>query len=242
MKNNPYFSHDYNARADRKLVKLQAKLNMEGIGIFWCIIEMLYEEAGYLPKEYDSIAFELRANNSTIKSVIEDFDLFEFDDEKFWSESCLERINKRMEISKIARENINKRWDKYKRNTGVIPKLYKPDTLKERKGKEREGKENKGKEREGKESKEGKIIYPLLEEVILYFQKNGFPESLAKRAFEYYSVADWKDSKGNQVRNWKQKMQAVWFKEENKFKINGTTHKEKADPNIPIAKGGYNYD
>jgi hypothetical protein len=50
----------------------------------------------------------------------------------------------------------------------------------------------------------------------LYFLENGFPEKAATKAFNYYSVADWKDSKGNKVKNWKQKMQSVWFKDENK--------------------------
>ena len=31
--------------------------------------------------------------------------------------------------------------------------------------------------------------------------------------------SDWKDSKGNKVKNWKQKMQSVWFKDENKIII-----------------------
>jgi hypothetical protein len=76
--------------------------------------------------------------------------------------------------------------------------------------------EGKGRERKGKEGKEVGFQPPTLAEVILYFLENGFPEATAKRAFNYYSVANWKDSKGNQVKNWRQKMQAVWFKEENK--------------------------
>lgn len=57
---------------------------------------------------------------------------------------------------------------------------------------------------------------PSLEEVLLYFKENNFDENTAIKAFKYYDVANWKDSKGNQVLNWKQKMQSVWFKEENK--------------------------
>ena len=34
-----------------------------------------------------------------------------------------------------------------------------------------------------------------------------------KRFFDYYSAGNWKDSKGNQIINWKQKMIAVWEKE-----------------------------
>jgi len=55
-----------------------------------------------------------------------------------------------------------------------------------------------------------------LEAVILYFKQNDFPDYLAKKFFEYYSVNDWKDSNGKKISSWKQKAQSVWFKEENK--------------------------
>ena len=61
--------------------------------------------------------------------------------------------------------------------------------------------------------------YPDLDQVKLYFIENGYPEQLAVKAFNYYHVAGWKDSNGKQVRNWKQKMQSVWFKDENKPKV-----------------------
>jgi len=60
---------------------------------------------------------------------------------------------------------------------------------------------------------------PTILEVKQYFKENGYSEQSGEKAFNYYSVADWKDSKGNQVLNWKQKMQSVWFKPENE-KIN----------------------
>ena len=55
-----------------------------------------------------------------------------------------------------------------------------------------------------------------LEQVILYFKENDFPEYLAKKFYDYYSVNDWKDSNGKKISSWKQKAQSVWFKEENK--------------------------
>jgi len=57
---------------------------------------------------------------------------------------------------------------------------------------------------------------PTLLEVKDYFNEKGYSEKSAIKAFDYYSVANWKDSKANQVKNWKQKMQGVWFKDENK--------------------------
>jgi len=63
-----------------------------------------------------------------------------------------------------------------------------------------------------------KFTAPIVEEVVMYFKQNGYAEAAARRAFEYYNVADWKDSRGAQVKNWKQKMRGVWFKDENKIK------------------------
>jgi hypothetical protein len=61
-----------------------------------------------------------------------------------------------------------------------------------------------------------KFIPPNKKEVIEYFIEKGFDEKLAAKAFDYYNEADWKDSKGNKVLNWKQKMLANWMKDENK--------------------------
>lgn len=58
---------------------------------------------------------------------------------------------------------------------------------------------------------------PLEFEVMDYFKENGYSEQSAKKAFNYYNIANWSDSKGNKIKNWKQKMISVWFKEENKI-------------------------
>jgi hypothetical protein len=58
---------------------------------------------------------------------------------------------------------------------------------------------------------------PTILEVKEYFKVNGYTEKAAEKAFKYYNDAGWVDSKGNRVRNWKQKMQGVWFKDENKI-------------------------
>jgi hypothetical protein len=71
-----------------------------------------------------------------------------------------------------------------------------------------------------KNEKNGKnrFIAPELSEVEKYFIDNGYTLVAAKKAFDYYSVADWHDSNGKPVLNWKQKMIQVWFKFENKDK------------------------
>jgi hypothetical protein len=62
---------------------------------------------------------------------------------------------------------------------------------------------------------------PTLLEVKEYFKEKGYTESSAIKAFNYYEEGNWKDSRGQKVKSWKQKMQGVWFKDENKIRANG---------------------
>ena len=112
MKGAQFFSHDYNSRNDPKLVKLFMKSGMQGLGVFWCIIEMIYEQGGKLMlSECERIAFELRVDKDVILSIINDYDLFEKDEVSFWSESALKRIDIRNDKSKKASESANTRWN-----------------------------------------------------------------------------------------------------------------------------------
>ena len=70
-----------------------------------------------------------------------------------------------------------------------------------------------------KDIKKNTYTPPTLELVRLYFIENGYSETSANKAYEYYNSANWHDSNGKQVKNWKQKMQGVWFKDENKTTI-----------------------
>jgi hypothetical protein len=115
-----YFPHDCKARHDRKLVNLIMEHGMNGVGIYWCLIEMLYEENGYLPLEYNRIIFELRTDTNVLQSVISEFELFENDGVKFWSNSILDRLQERCNRSEKAKNAINKRWDKLKKHTNVL--------------------------------------------------------------------------------------------------------------------------
>ena len=56
-----------------------------------------------------------------------------------------------------------------------------------------------------------------INEVKEYFKEKGYSEVSAEKFFEYYDTANWRDSKGNKVLNWKQKAQSVWFKPENEI-------------------------
>lgn len=74
-------------------------------------------------------------------------------------------------------------------------------------------------------AKKQKAFPPTIEEVTEYCILKGFDEALARKVHEYYEVADWKDRNGNPVLSWKQKLIAVWFKDENKPKISNNVNR-----------------
>lgn len=75
--------------------------------------------------------------------------------------------------------------------------------------------------KEKKEKKVRMFVPPTLDEVKKYFTDNGYYESAAVKAYNYYAAGNWIDSKGTPVTAWKQKMIGVWFKPENKMESIG---------------------
>lgn len=59
---------------------------------------------------------------------------------------------------------------------------------------------------------------PSLDEVKAYFLEKNYNEQSAVKFFNYYDSANWVDSNNNQVKNWKQKANGVWFKPENEMR------------------------
>lgn len=90
-----FFSHDSNARNDEKIINLRMQHGAEGYGVYFMLIEMLLESTDYkLAAQYPALAFNLRVDREVLRSVIEDFDLFQFssDSTSFYSHSLNERM------------------------------------------------------------------------------------------------------------------------------------------------------
>lgn len=116
-----YFSHDYSARNDPKLQKVLMRLGQAGKGVYWDLIEMLYEEGGYLSlNEIESYAFALRTDTDCITKLINDFNLFQNDGLRFWSDSVLKRLFMREEKSRKAAKSASIRWKKHKENANAL--------------------------------------------------------------------------------------------------------------------------
>jgi hypothetical protein len=147
-----YFSHDYNSRNDEKIKFLIRKHGITGYGLFWAIIEDLYNNANALRTDYEGIAYDYRLDSEFVKSVINDFGLFVFDGETFGSLSVQKRLDERDSKSVKARESASKRWT----NANAMQSQCEGNAIKERKVKEiKEKKVNKGKE----------IVFPFDSEI-----------------------------------------------------------------------------
>ena len=113
-----YFSHDSNARNDQRLMRVRMKYGMEGYGVYFGIIEILREQEDYTlhyADNLESLAFDLRADFSLIESIINEFELFEHDENIFYSKSLKRRMEK-LDLIKQKRAEAGRKGGKSKPN------------------------------------------------------------------------------------------------------------------------------
>jgi hypothetical protein len=103
-----YFSHDLNARHDKKIGALVKDYKAAGYGVFWATVEMMHEEGGVLELDdvtYAALAKDLNEKTDFIKSIIVNclntYKLFFIVEEKLKSNRVDRNITKRKSISKV---------------------------------------------------------------------------------------------------------------------------------------------
>ena len=120
-----WFPHDTTAFNDMKIESMTSVYGSEGYGFYWIIVETLSMEEGYklsLQKKsvYGVLSRRTQSTPEQIKEFVEDcindFELFQSDEEYFWSDSLQRRLKKRDDKSQKARELVNRRWNKQKSN------------------------------------------------------------------------------------------------------------------------------
>lgn len=213
-----YFPHDSNAKDDPKCVLLIEQLGMEGYGIYWMLIETLREQPDYTYPVANIPALGRRYNTTAekVKTVVYNYGLFTVKDDKiFFSDSLNRRMQvleeKRAKRSEAGRLENAARWKTSQTDRNAITMRSQFIASKVKKSKEKES--------IGKESMRGKrklFSPPTPSEVESFFTENGYTAEAARRAFDYYTDANWHDAEGKPVLNWKQKMRGVWFKPEHK--------------------------
>jgi Domain of unknown function (DUF4373) len=144
-----YFSHDANARNDEKVLMLRAEHGWQGYGIFWALIEMMFEssDTSLHHDKTKGIAVSYNIDITLLKDVINTCiteGLFVSDGDMFWSESLKRRKGKYQEMkekkAEAGRKGMAKRWAK---DNTVITENNKEKESKEKEIKEKESKGNK---------------------------------------------------------------------------------------------------
>jgi hypothetical protein len=131
-----YFSHDYNAANDTKILFLRHQLGMEGYGIYWYLIEQLANAGGKLPLELIPVlAMQMHCTDVKVNGVLMNFDLFTIESGEFWSHRLQEHLELRLKLSQSGKAGANNRW----KNGGAIGGAIGEGNAKERKGKEIKG-------------------------------------------------------------------------------------------------------
>jgi uncharacterized protein YdaU (DUF1376 family) len=107
-----YFPHDSNARNDIKIIRLRKDLGLEGYGIYFCLLEMLFSDKNMLCiEDIDVLSFSLQCESKVLRAVIHDYDLFVVNDNCFYSARLNETIGEIVKKSVRASENAKKRWN-----------------------------------------------------------------------------------------------------------------------------------
>lgn len=128
---NLYFKHDFNARNHPKLKGVKRKYGVEGIGIYWCLLEILYENNGVVnEEELENICWDEKIDFEKAKDIMKILKFNKDEENNYSFTSVDERIKQREEYSKKQSENANKRWEKAKKVAPV------PDWFKEQQEKE----------------------------------------------------------------------------------------------------------
>lgn len=103
VKNVFYFSHDSNARNDEKILMLRAEHGMEGYGVYWALVEMMFEceESKLSHNRIKGLAVCLNIPSDKLKQMLNtclEEQLFCSDGEYFWSDSLLRRKQKLLDL------------------------------------------------------------------------------------------------------------------------------------------------
>lgn len=112
-----WFTHSYNASNDKKLLIIRSKLGFEGIGIYWSIVEHMYNNNGLLEEDFVDVYCDLNklerekldlilkvAFTKTKKCGVDVYYAKRISEELAAKDACIER----------ARKAANKRWSKEK--------------------------------------------------------------------------------------------------------------------------------
>ncbi len=128
MKTKSSFCQAIFAKSSHALSKLRMQHGVSGLGIYICIIEALFDEPeATLPRDYETLAFRFRLSTEEVRSVVEDFNLFEFSNDKSLFYSELLRSQRQPKRKRTTPTPTND--TKPEEETILLPQIYKDPTV-----------------------------------------------------------------------------------------------------------------
>ena len=194
-----YFKHMGVMRHDPKIKRLINRYGIEGYGLYNLILETITENLTTekpipdIQETYVDLAEFYNGNSAHVEEMVNfmvNQGLLEFDD--ISHRIICNKIYKFLEQSQTRSPQIRELIKSWKGMSDTVPDIY------DRTRTEQEQNKNKNKEKK----------YPTLEEFKTYVIEKALNLD-ADKLYEYYSVGNWYDSKGNKVKNWKQKLLAL---------------------------------
>lgn len=83
-----------------EVMRARMEHGMAAYGIYVALMQLLEEDEDHkLSKDYSMIAYEMRVDISVVQSVVEDFDLFEVEEEYFYSKELSDTIEQARKVS-----------------------------------------------------------------------------------------------------------------------------------------------
>jgi len=204
--NADYFSHDSSMRNDPKIKALRNKFGITGYAVYSMMLEVL-TDSDFFKRMIDEIEIEILSADFGITA-----ELFE----EILAYMVRLRLLQTVDNCEYLSQKLTDRFQSVtdKRNNArkrVVSVTESPQS------KVKHSKVKHSKAKQSKVNKPIKKIFtpPTIEEFKKYCDESGHVLN-AETIYKGYDVADWHDSQGKQIKNWKQKILQVWCKEENK--------------------------
>lgn len=260
MKEAYYFPHYSVARNDRKVKRLRKQLGVEGYGIYFMLLEILREQTDfrYPFEDLDLLSDDIGTSEEKVRVVILNYNLFEVDQEYFFSPKLIEYLQPYLQKSQRARNAALKRW-RGKSDANALPEHSKCNAN-QNASRTKENKESKGEEgeynaraREQTPTDQNPVdqnaltpkTIPDKDQWMSYCTMHSFHPEYAEHVYNQMESVGWLDMVGRPIRNWqvyaqnKFKYQAEFLqglkpKDSNKSKSTNT--ETYADKNARISR------
>ena len=116
------FTHSVSISSDIRMQRVIRTLGMEGVGVYWMIMEALCRDEGSLALvTLSDLAFAMHVKEDLVRELVLDSGLFEFDENDFWSKELIEDLlqtkeesERKERLKNRASKAASRRWKKEK--------------------------------------------------------------------------------------------------------------------------------